>query len=194
MITDTEGWAIGCPKCGSSNLSKRGFRELANGDKKQRYNCSDCNWAGSGVEYADQDTIDKAAQQARKAQKYQDLNRVERKAFREHARVSNLFEAMNDKLVTTLESHKFKPTKKTKLKNTTGSVGLFHFSDLHFNELIQLDWNQYDFNIASKRIQKYVSQTIEQHKSRGVERAVILFGGDLLNSDRRMDEITCLHE
>jgi predicted phosphodiesterase len=53
-----------------------------------------------------------------------------------------------------------------------------------------MEFNKYDFGIASQRIQKYIEQSLANMEADGAGRAIILFGGDLLNSDRRLDEIT----
>lgn len=187
-ILAADGYAVACPKCGGVQLSKYGFHKTKDG-KKQKYQCGECNWIGSGVEYADEDVIAESTRIARKLQKAQDSNRVKNKAFREHARIANMFEEINDKLIIQLDKHKFKSPKSPK-KRVIGSVGVAHFSDLHFNELIDMPFNKYDFNIASKRIQKYTRSCINEFKYKGVKRVIFALGGDLLNSDRRTDEIT----
>jgi len=188
-MISSDGFACGCPRCGSTDLTNGSDRTLASGEKKPRYKCRECAWHGSGVEYAEQDVIEATVKQANKAQKYQDINRVERKAFREHSRVVNLHETLNENLVKILENHKFNSPRKPKV-SIEGAVGVAHFSDLHFNELIDLPFNKYDFQVASKRIQKYVHTTIHEFKGQNVKRVVVALGGDLLNSDRRLDEIT----
>lgn len=183
------GFACGCPRCGSTDLTNGSDRTLASGEKKPRYKCRECAWHGSGVEYAEQDVIEATVKQANKAQKYQDINRVERKAFRESARVLNAHETINDALVSTLESHQFKTPKTPKIR-IEGSVGVIQLSDLHFNELIDLSINKYNFRIASQRLQKFMHKSIAEFKANGVKSVIVASTGDLLNSDRRLDEIT----
>ncbi len=184
-----DGMACACPRCGGVDLYKKGKRKNADGTIKQKYRCRECLWSGSGIEYADGALIDENIKQARKAQKYQDINRVERKAFREAARVANLHEVLNERLEAAIRKHKFRSPKKPK-NIVVGGVGVAHFSDLHFNELIDLPINKYDFKIASQRIQKYVHATIREFKHKDAKRVIVCLGGDLLNSDRRTDEIT----
>jgi predicted phosphodiesterase/predicted RNA-binding Zn-ribbon protein involved in translation (DUF1610 family) len=187
-MISADGFACACPTCGSTDLHKKGIRKNASGDK-QRYMCNECGWSGTGIEYADQGVIDESIKLAKKAQKYQDINRVERKAFRESARILNMHETLNTKLIDGISKHKFKSPKKLK-PVTVGSVGCVHFSDIHINELINLPFNKYDVRICSQRIQKYITKCNEHFKANICMRVVIFFGGDLLNSDRRLDEIT----
>ena len=60
---------------------------------------------------------------------------------------------------------------------------------MHFNELIDLEHNQYDFSVASKRCKYFVKRAISFFKSQGVTNMLIAMTGDLLNSDRRLDEL-----
>ena len=39
-------------------------------------------------------------------------------------------------------------------------------TDLHGNELVNLPHNKYDFNVMAKRLKLYVSQCIEDFKSK----------------------------
>lgn len=187
-MINSDGFVCACPKCGGTQLSKKGFRQTVDGEI-QKYKCAECDWCGSGVEYADESLIGATTKLATKNQRLQDAQRVERKLFREHARVFNAFEALNDSLVKILDKHKFKKPKKPKLAKD-GSVGIIHFSDIHINELIDLPFNKYDVKICSQRIQKYIDKSTTLFKANKCKRVVVCFGGDLLNSDRRLDEIT----
>jgi len=55
--------------------------------------------------------------------------------------------------------------------------------------LVELETNQYDFVIASKRLQKYVDNAIVYFSSQNVSTVLIAITGDELNSDRRLDEL-----
>lgn len=128
---------------------------------------------------------------ANKLQRLQDTQRVERKAFREHARIDNmiltLHQEMRDVLVgntfhTKLHKHDYQGLK---------VVGVIQLSDIHFNELIDdLADNSFNFEIASKRLHKFVRKAKIIFKSNGVKEVGLFLTGDLLNSDRRLDEIT----
>ena len=187
-VITADGLVCACPKCGSTKLIHKGVRKNTSGDV-QRYKCKECKWAGSGIEYADEALIKGTVKLATKAQRLQDAQRVERKAFREHARVFNCYESLNDNLIEILSKHKFKSPKTPKAVSE-GGVGIIHFSDIHINELIDLPFNKYDVKICSQRIQKYITKAKAHFKANDCSRVVVCFGGDLLNSDRRLDEIT----
>lgn len=73
-----------------------------------------------------------------------------------------------------------------------GGVGVLAFSDLHGNEIVDTDYNKYDFKILAKRMKKYVSYSLEYFSMMGVEEVIILSLGDQMNSDRRKDELFAL--
>lgn len=128
----------------------------------------------------------------KRIQGYQDRTRVERKIFREHARGDNLVMAMQQATLDVLEKNKFTgsdaPRKKT---NFAAPIGVVQFSDVHFNELIDdLDGNQYNFEVASQRVRKHVLKAIKYFLAFDTTDIAVFFTGDLLNSDRRLDEIT----
>lgn len=69
-------------------------------------------------------------------------------------------------------------------------VAVLQLSDHHLNELISTPSNTFDFEVASKRLQLMAAKAKRYCKSAGVEKVVVVFLGDLINSDRRIDEIT----
>lgn len=68
-------------------------------------------------------------------------------------------------------------------------TGVIHITDLHGNELVDLPHNQYNFDVLSRRTKKYISECLSYFEYKGVKRVVFVLGGDLLNSDRRADEV-----
>ena len=122
-------------------------------------------------------------------QRLLDSNRIERKAFREYARIDNALEALTKELITVFDKHKLSGLTKHHKTNNQKGVGVIHLSDLHLNELVWLANNKYDFNIASQRLQKFATEIKALFRHSGFKTVVIADTGDKLNSDRRLDEL-----
>lgn len=118
-----------------------------------------------------------------------DLNRVINKELRENYRVINALEALNEAVVDKFNEVNFKPSIPENIFHI-GGVLLVQLSDLHLNELVDLPNNVYDFEIASKRLAKYAQKVKEICKIKKVKKIVVAMTGDMINSDRRLDEIT----
>ena len=129
---------------------------------------------------------------AKQRQFQQDRNRIERKAFRNYARSENAVSAYARELVTAAETLKRQmpdqPVRTGPL-DPEAPIGIVHLSDLHLNELIDQPDNKYDFEVAARRLQKLSMFVKAQCETFQIERLVVCFGGDLLNSDRRLDEL-----
>jgi len=127
----------------------------------------------------------------KKAQKFQDINRTERKTFREDARVDNASEEYTKAIYDLLKKIPPLQTKKYTLHKKTTCAGILHLSDLHFNEIV-LDvlGNSYDWNIAGKRLQYFVQSAIRYFRVHRCNEIIFAMTGDLINSDRRLDELT----
>lgn len=143
--------------------------------------------------YADKSIVEQNVRLAKQKQKAQDQNRIERKAFREHARLENALEEFAKSQLEIYKEHaeqlktiKLKPLHKNSTHKGTGVIQL---TDLHGNELVNLPHNKYDFNIMAKRLKLYISQCIDHFKYKKYKKVAMLFTGDLLNSDRRLDEL-----
>ena len=125
-------------------------------------------------------------------QKSTDVNRLLRKANRESYRLYNTLETIYDEYITTLKSSGFVDfTVKPHKVKYSGKQGILQISDTHFNELIypmESNGNSYDFNIASKRLKKFVSEAIPIFKLYNIDQVLIAITGDLINSDRRLSE------
>lgn len=129
---------------------------------------------------------------AKQKQRYQDINRVERKAFRNKTRQDNALMEYDKSLIQVVKEHKLPSgiiKRKTKRKKKVKATGLVHITDTHFNELVDLAMNKYDFNVAAKRLKHYVNQVKLYANALKLDNLLVAFTGDLLNSDRRMDEI-----
>ena len=142
---------------------------------------------------ADKEIIIENVKLAKGKQKQQDINRIERKAFREYSRYENAISEFAKEL--TLQNKEYGEFLKTlnlkplSRKNGKKGVGVIQITDLHGNELIDLPHNKYDFKILAKRLKLYISECLYKFKSEKIEKVVMLITGDLLNSDRRLDEM-----
>ncbi len=136
---------------------------------------------------ADKDIIEYNIRLAKQKQKFQDLNRIERKSFREDSRQENALVEYNTEIIKLLKRESLK-TKLCKKKHNTESAIVIQLADLHLNELVELESNKYDFDIASKRLQKYAYKVKEYVKFHKANKVLIAITGDLINSDRRLDE------
>ena len=175
-----------CPNCFSIQLTKQGFDDKTG---RQRYGCKKCGTKTvHPLQPDDVDILQSNVKLAKQKQSYQDLNRIERKTFREYARIENAVAEYNNKLVEIFDNYKLNTLTKSH-KRTSSAVGVIQFSDVHFNELVDLEHNKYDFTIASKRCKYLVKRAITYFKSQNISNILIAQTGDLLNSDRRLDEL-----
>ena len=139
----------------------------------------------------DRELIEQNVRYKKQQQKFMDVSRIERKSFREHARVENAIEEYTKELTRVFDENPYKP--EGVFYNAVGKAfGVIHLSDVHFNELINIHSNKYDFTIASKRIQKFITESIEYLNRFDVVDVFLLMSGDLMNSDRRLDEIMAM--
>lgn len=138
-------------------------------------------------EFKEQDAeiTDYSTRLATKVQKFADTNRIERKAFRDNARVSNALEEYNEQIIIALKSIKPFTIKHEVVDNI--AVGFIQLSDLHLNELIDIEGNKYDFNVASQRL-KLLAIKAKKYFN-GIKNIVIGFTGDILNNDIILDKL-----
>ncbi len=173
---------IVCPKCYNTGMIKSGWYK-----DRQRYECKVCGHRATNV-IEDFDLLKENVKLAKQKQSAQDLNRIERKSFREHARVENAVSKYTKELSKIFDNYKLSTlTKKHKVKSK--SVGVIQFSDVHFNELVNLEHNKYDFSVASARCKLFVDKATKYFKAMGITNVLMVQSGDLLNSDRRLDEL-----
>lgn len=145
--------------------------------------------------YADKEIIEQNVRFKKQKQKAQDNNRIANKSFREHARLEN---ALEEFAKAQLEEYKKIGEKLSKIELKpihkrigVKGVGVMQITDLHGNELVNLPHNKYDFEVMAKRLKLYVDECMSIFKAKGIERVAMFFTGDLLNSDRRLDELLC---
>jgi predicted phosphodiesterase len=118
--------------------------------------------------------------------KTRDDSRINRKKRRDHFRQINMLEGFGQAIIDQLEDVSFGEPIQTVMSPKKGKVVIAQLSDPHFNELIDLPHNYYDFYVASKRLRKF-AEKIKQEAA-GAEEIVVAMTGDMLNSDRRLDE------
>jgi predicted phosphodiesterase len=133
---------------------------------------------------------EKSGTLAKRLQTQQDALRVERKLFREEMRNVSVLETLADAMVDAIiqAGHTDFNTIKHKDHNPE-TEGIMQISDSHFNEIVELPFNQFDFPIGSKRMQKYVHVAKKMFHARGIKTVWVAFTGDMINSDRRLDEV-----
>ena len=137
---------------------------------------------------ADDEVIEEGARLSKQLQRYQDRNRIERKSWRNIARYENFFEDYCDELIETIKTLNFNYEIKKHSINPNHK-GIIHLTDLHFNELVSLPSNKYDFEIASKRLKKLAIKAAQYFKLWNITDIGIFCTGDFINSDRRIDEM-----
>jgi predicted phosphodiesterase len=141
--------------------------------------------------YPDEELIEENVRLAKRVFKLQDQNRVERKAFREHSRVDNMVLALHETMKNILQENSFHDMVFHEYEVGQAPVGIIQLSDSHFNELVDdLDGNKFNFEIASQRLHKLIRKAKPLLQTNGVKEVVLCMTGDLMNSDRRLDEIT----
>ena len=139
----------------------------------------------------DDELVEQNVRFQKQKQKFQDFNRIERKSFREYARVENAVSEYAQALIKVCEDNPYKAVG-VKHKSADNAVGILHITDTHFNELINLTNNKYDFTIANKRIHKLIKESTKYFKLHGISDVFVMMTGDLLNSDRRLDELVSM--
>ncbi|MFN6351329.1 MAG: hypothetical protein ACK40D_00430 [Cyanobacteriota bacterium] len=140
----------------------------------------------------DRDLLTLNVRLAKMRQALLDTNRIERKAFREHARIENAAAAYARELAALLDERGF--TRGLHLSSPAPcrpgeAVLIVQLSDLHFNEQVDLPSNRYDFTVASARLAKLAARVKQLGRSYGASKVVVACLGDFLNSDRRLDEL-----
>ena len=137
----------------------------------------------------DYDIVAENMKLAKKVQKLQDSNRIERKAFRNQARLYNALENYNKEVIKLLKNYNLCNYTIQHEANDNKACGLVQLSDVHFNELIDILGNKYDFTVAAKRLKKLAMKTKQYFNLHGIRNVLLALTGDMLNSDRRIDEI-----
>jgi predicted phosphodiesterase/ribosomal protein S19 len=139
------------------------------------------------LEEAHDELLEHSLKKEKSNQKLRDQQRIERK-IRSEYRIDNAIEEYAQEIINILHEKHFTPVT-IKHESTGSKMGVFCISDEHFNELIEMPHNQYDFRIASKRLKKYVIEAKKYFLAQGVTDVLVARLGDSVNSTRRMDEL-----
>lgn len=147
-------------------------------------------WKSSEIllKWSDTELVEENVRAKKTAQKFQDLNRVERKTFREFARIENAVSVYANQIRKLLKKKRFVTPPRSRI-HTEQPGAIIHWSDQHLNERVELPHNRYDWKVASQRLRKHVHESIRMLKAYGVQHVLVAMTGDLLNSDRRLDEL-----
>ncbi len=145
----------------------------------------------SQEESPDDEIVEENVRLKQQVQRGQDRNRIQNKAFRNHARINNVIETMHETLIDLLNTHKPETYIHEEVSLEHSKVGILQLSDLHLNELVDdVMTNKFDMDIASTRLNYFTSRAIEVFNSHEISHVVVAMTGDNLNSDRRISEIT----
>ena len=181
---------IRCPECQGTNWIFKGYRK-----KAQKFKCKDCGRQFTDKEVLDQfpecdlELLRENIRLSKKTQRFQDSNRIERKSFREYARLDNAVSEYNKELIKVFDKYDLSKFTIQHDNHQNKAAGIFHLTDPHFNELVSLAINKYDFTIAAKRCKLFVEEARQYFKLKNITNVLFAMTGDLLNSDRRLDEL-----
>ena len=132
-------------------------------------------------------------------QKLLDTNNVIRKENRETYRLYNYLESLYSEYVSIMKDVVLPEIKIKEHKGIEEKIGIIQLSDLHMNSfIIEEDsfGNSFDFNIASKRLKKFISESCKIFDIYSVNTVYILITGDLISSSRlitqKLSQITSL--
>jgi predicted phosphodiesterase len=120
-------------------------------------------------------------------QRLRDQQRVERKLRSEFRYVSALGDYAEELAMALQGRGLYTPV--FHKKYNPDAEGIMQISDVHFNELINMPHNQFDFSIGAQRLKKFALEAKRIFGAYNINKILIAFTGDLLNSDRRLDEL-----
>lgn len=140
----------------------------------------------------DQDIIEENVRLRKQKVRASDKLRKERRSQLEIDRKENAIEELLSAIQENLKNVG-KSLEKTQRYSgnfkSDGTVLVVHLSDLHLQELIDLPSNKFDFIVASKRLQLMAQKIKSLGTCFECNRIVLAITGDIINSDRRHDEV-----
>lgn len=144
---------------------------------------------GNKIFNKDEEFEDSVTKLRKEKLSYSDKLKFERSVNIKNLRNLNTLEELNKEVIESIKKIPKIKMRDYELYHNDEGVGVICVSDTHFNELINIPSNKYDFEVASKRLEKLSIRAKEYFLSNGITDVAILFLGDLLNSDRRQSEI-----
>lgn len=182
-----EGYILSCQDCGSTDVMKNGINKQG----KRQIRCKSCGTYKT-ARLLDAELTAENVELDKKRQLMQDKNRIKNKTVREHYRLENALREYAKALINIYREHGLSLKKynieSISKKNKEGGVGVIHCTDWHGNELINEAFNTFDFVVLSQRAKAYVQESIDRFKREKVRKVLFAVTGDMLNSDRRLDE------
>ena len=126
-------------------------------------------------------------------QRLTDKNRISNKLLKENVRLTNATSELYEELLNKIPKVKnFEYEKSEGLIEITDKSAIVQVSDLHLNEVVLpedcMGINVHNYDVASRRLWKYAKK-IKETLGKSVSHILVALTGDLLNSDRRPDEV-----
>ena len=191
-----------------NNFSKSEVKDMY----LQFINDMDCNWTEDsyvrevrrcysellvGGEIEDEEFEDELIKLEANKQRITDKNNYLRKVNRENYRQYNTLEESYNNyidILSKIDLSKFKIIEhKSKEEN---KIGICQLTDTHFNTLLNESeslGNSYNFDIASKRLKKFITETIKEFKLQNVTDCYLFMTGDMCSSSRRLQEVLSMN-
>lgn len=108
---------------------------------------------------------------------YKDMSKRLKKFEEKNYFLNKIINDVKESIVEVTPKHKWNQIK----PKTTGFHGVIQLSDIHYGELVDLDTNSYNMNMADNRINKMFSYSTRRFMTSGVKDVHVLFTGDLSN-------------
>jgi hypothetical protein len=135
------------------------------------------------IKQEDNEYLLKSNQQLRKQlQNIRDCNNLlraeQRHLYRFDDIMSKIHEAMQE--ISKSYTERF-PVPTVDINNITNDVYIIQISDTHFNQVVDLNHNQYNLKTAKERLTKLFTKHLIELKRRNINNVIIAFTGDLVN-------------
>ncbi len=126
-------------------------------------------------------------------QRSRDEATVLRKVLREDHRKANYFEEVFDQLKDKIPLMQTVPEISKRVDGDANKIGIINLSDLHLGETVKPEdtkgGNEFNWEIASRRLQKFAIECKQYIAFHDINKVILCLGGDIFNSNRRMDEL-----